>query len=363
MKSSFKKVLGSLSAFALAVSTVPAFAAEGPSASGFIDFGYNYNFNGAQGNMLRSFDATANSFTVQNAETVISGKGSGDVSYRVDVDYGFDAVTQNASDGFETLAPNAQVNLQQAFISAPCPLTGGVFTVGKFVTPFGAEVIEAKDNINTSRGHLFNFAIPLTHTGVKYDKSFGKLGLTAGVVNAWDKMKDNNTGKTLLLQGALPVSDKLKVVLGGSYGPEQTQNATSTLNGNARSLVDAVVSYTADKLTLVANWDWGTEEGVFASGDPRGTANWAGLALLGSYAFSDSWSLGARWETLDDEGSRTSTEQVLNSATVTLQKKMESVTTRLEVRQDGSSDKVYVDSDGMPDDSQTTVSLQWIYSF
>ncbi|MBI4396064.1 MAG: outer membrane beta-barrel protein, partial [Elusimicrobia bacterium] len=88
-------------------------AAEGPNVNGFVDFGYNYNFNKQTTNVLRTFDARANSFTLQNAEVVVSGKSDKDVSYRVDVDYGFDA-SQIHSTGFLSAGINAQVDLQQA---------------------------------------------------------------------------------------------------------------------------------------------------------------------------------------------------------------------------------------------------------
>lgn len=68
-----------------------ALAAEGPTINGFVDFGYNYNFNGMPTNTLRGFDANSNSFTLQNAKVAVSGKTDKEIGYRVDVLYGFDA--------------------------------------------------------------------------------------------------------------------------------------------------------------------------------------------------------------------------------------------------------------------------------
>lgn len=361
MMSLNKKVLGSLSAFALAfVTTGPAFAAEGPSISGFIDTTYNYNLNGSNTNALRSFDANANTFALQNAEIVAEGK-SGEASYRLDLNFGEDASVIN----YRNSNAGDEFDIQQAFISMPCELTGGAFTVGKFVTPFGAEVIDAKDNMNVSRGHLFNFAIPLHHTGAKYDKSFGNLGLTVGLVNGWDNMIDDNSGKTFLAQAALPIGEKLKVILGGAYGPELAASPTAATSGFSRSVVDAVVIFNPlAKLSLVANVDWGVEEiAPLAPSSDNNTANWAGGALFAKYAFTDGFAGAVRVESFDDDGTRTGTEQVLTSLTGTLEFKKESVITRLEVRQDKSSDMVYTDSDGAADDAQTTVGVQWILTF
>src|SRR5262249_22415313 len=137
-------------------------AEEGPKLSGFVDFGYNYNFNKSTTNLntLRTFDQNANSLTLQNAEIVAEGK-HGDVVYRVDLDYGFDA-SQIHSGGFLTPGTpgnNIQTDVQQAYLTFVCPWSGALITAGKFVTPFGAEVIEAKDDYNISRGFLFNYAI------------------------------------------------------------------------------------------------------------------------------------------------------------------------------------------------------------
>jgi hypothetical protein len=356
-----QKVLG---AIVLPLLMVGVAAAEGPSLSGFVDFGYNYNFNGQTANMLRSFDQKANSFTLQNAEVVVSGKSDKDISYRVDVNYGYDASLIHSA-GF-TSASNLQVDIQQAYISALCPLTGGNFTFGKFVTLHGAEVIEAKDNYNISRGLLFNYAIPLTHTGIKWDKGFmdNKLTTVVGLVNGWDNLQDNNKGKTVHGMVSYAPSSKVALTVGGTHGPEQTAVAgLPSVEKNARSVVDTILKVVPmDKLTIILNHDWGVEEGLAPAGTDT-TQNWAGLAGYVNYAFTDTFSGGFRWETFDDEGSRTGTEQVLNSATFTVQHTMNSVISRLEYRQDGSSKKSFVDDQGMPDDSQSTIAFQVIFPF
>jgi hypothetical protein len=369
-------VLRSLSALALTALVAGQIrAAEGPTVSGFVDVGYSYNFNGRRTNMFRGFDANANSFILQNAEAVVSGKSDNDVMYRVDVGYGNDPSVINGFDGF---APTtAQVGLQQAYLSSICPWTGGTVTFGKFVTPFGAEVIEAKDNYNQSRGFLFNLAIPLLHTGLKYDKGFsdGKYNLTAGGVNGWDAMRDNNKGKTILAQGTANVSEKVSVIVGGAYGPEQTATTppTPSIEKNSRTLVDTIIKVMpSDKLTLVLNHDWGVEEGLANKAD-QGTQNWSGIAGYVNYAFKEDKSVAVRYETFTDEGSRilndvdlngvNDDEVTLNSLTLTLSCKKNDVTSRIEYRMDSSDEDIFVDKDGKADDSQNTIGLSWSYAF
>ena len=69
---------------------------------------------------------------------------------------------------------------------------------GKFVTMHGAEVIEAKDNLNISRSLLFGYAIPFTHTGIRAGYQFSdSLAGYFGINNGWDNVKDNNKSKSI----------------------------------------------------------------------------------------------------------------------------------------------------------------------
>ncbi len=380
-----KSILRVLGATVLPLLFVGMAAAEAPTFSGFVDFGYNYNFNGMRTNTLRGFDATANSLTLQAAKLAASGK-TGEVSYQIDLLMGSDAsLTKSA--GWNTGVGGNQVDLEQAFVSVPCPLTHGTVTFGKFVTPFGAEVIEAKDNFNTSRGLLFNYAIPFTHTGIKYSKSFGEsLSLTGGLVNGWDNMTDNNKGKTFIAQAGYTPNKLWSALIGGAYGPEQASQVSTTANSvdtngdgvndafpvttvgpstekNSRSLVDAIFKIVpSDKLTFVANYDWGVEEGIAPTGTDS-TQNWSGIGLHAKYMLNDTWAVAGRYENLGDEGSRTGARQSLNSITATLEHVMNGVISRLEFRNDSSNKKPFVDDKGVADDTQNTVSYQVIFPF
>jgi hypothetical protein len=100
--------------------------------------------------------------------------------------------------------------------------------LGKFDTPYGAEVAEAQYNFNYTRGALYWLGQPAYHTGLRMvadlDRAF-TLKLLA--VNGWNRTVDNNLGKTFGLQGTLRVpatdgsdSDLVTVSLGYLVGPE-----------------------------------------------------------------------------------------------------------------------------------------------
>lgn len=388
-------------AVALLAAVAAGVRAEGPKVSGFVDVGYNYNLNGQRTNELRSFDANSNSITLQNAEIDIEGKLENGVGYRVDMMYGYDASNVNATEDFgptevnqatQTVkATNVQFNLQQAFMTFPCPITGAAISVGKFVTPFGYEVVEAKDNSNISRGLLFGYTVPFSHTGVKADKGFvdGKFTASVGLVNGWDNMKDNNSGKSGILQLGTTVLPKTSILIGGAYGPEQAPENTQdsdpgndyATQGNGRSLLDAIVKVTPiDKLTLVANYDWGVEEkgALESSKESDDTANWSGLGLHAIYSLTDMLSGAFRYEYLDDEGARVALDKngdskvdsadvesrILKSYTATLQAKKDDVLYRLEYRVDHSQDYDFVSDKGERNrKSQSTIGAQVIVAF
>ena len=282
----------------LAVSLLAAVSAgvqaEGPKLSGFVDVGYNYNLNGQANNPYRSFDDKSNSITLQNAKLGIDGKLENGVGYKVDLMYGHDAAIVNmtedfaATDTHDNKVDNLQFNLQQAYLTFACPITGSAVSLGKFVTPFGVEVVEAKDNFNISRGLLFGYAVPFSHTGLKADKGFadGKYTATLGLVNGWDNMQDNNESKTGIAQFGTTVLPKTSILLGGSYGAEQaTPNAGDrSTQGNQRLLVDAIVKVTpTDKLTLIGNYDVGEEKTNSGAADSQETmtSNYQGLGHQG----------------------------------------------------------------------------------
>src|SRR5204862_309130 len=121
--------------------------------------------------------------------------------------------------------------LQQAFVSYLAPLgTGLRFDFGKFVTHLGYELIEGYDgyNDNYSRSLLFNYAIPLTHTGVKASYSISpKVSLMAMVVNGWDDAIDNNSSKSVGAQLMVKPADPVALYVNYIGGPENSDDNSS----------------------------------------------------------------------------------------------------------------------------------------
>ena len=359
---------------------------HGVSMSGFVDTSYVYNFQHpgpgtGRTNRGRVFDVNPGGFTIQAAELVLEKPETDEmpIGFRTDLYFGDDAELIHST-GLPTLAANTTeaFDLQQAYVTAKAPIGAGLdFKVGKFVTLLGAEVIESPANWNFSRSYLFGFAIPFTHTGVLATYPLGDLGsVTAGLVNGWDIVDDNNNAKSMLGNITLTPVEGLTLAANGITGAELASD-----NRNDRSVIDLVATWQPiEKLTLMGNYDYGHQSGVTARGT-TGTAgfdtgNWQGLALYTKYDLTDTWSLAGRWEWFDDKNNiRTGltgqggATDLLNDIdfyawTLTSQWKLhEHLLARLEYRHDTAGEQVFFHGGDGFISYQDTIAAEMVYHF
>ena len=96
---------------------------------------------------------------------------------------------------------------------------------GKFVTNAGAEVVEAKDNWNYTRSLLFQLTIPVYHAGIRMNYAANdKVSFMVGVVNGWNNVVENNTGKTFMASVTLKPSPKFTFIENYIGGPETSRH-------------------------------------------------------------------------------------------------------------------------------------------
>lgn len=335
--------------------------------SGFVDTTYTANLGGPDSrvNTARVFDTQANNFNVQAAEVVLEKlpPDEGGAGFRTDLYFGQDAevitplYNSSTTDQFDL--EQAYVQLKPDGFNLPIGKWQWI-KFGKFVTMHGAEVIEAKDNLNISRSLLFGYAIPFTHTGIRAGYQFSD-SLTGyfGINNGWDNVKDNNKSKSVESSLAWTANDKLSFCLAGMYGPEQTSNDHSQ-----RGLVDFLATYKPfNKWTIMLNADYGHEEDMLAAGKDGA---WSGVAAYLKYEVNSWMSLVNRTEFFSDrQGLRVvaGTMQDLWENTFTLEvKPYKDLTTRLEYRHDEASSKIFT-SNQKSVDTQDTIGLEMIYAF
>lgn len=360
-------------------------ALSGIRMTGFVDTAYHWNFQNPPGvsptgtavdrnQSTGVFDTVGDSFTLHAVEVALEKPAptTGGVGFRTDLFYGQDAKVIAAA-GTEV----DDFDLQQAYVEARMPihaLEGNKFLgdslylrVGKYVTLAGAEVIEAKDNWNTTRSYMFGYSIPFTHTGVRaaYDLWGGKVTFTTGVNNGWDITEDNNRYMTWEGQLAFKPNDKFLFTATTYVGPENLNQG-----GHKRGLADFVALWkVTDKLSLMGNIDYGREGRAVGGPAKLKTADWDGYALYARYQATNKFALATRGEIFVDRDTfrvgagnvagGVARERRYTEWTTTGEYKLyDNLISRLEYRYDWADTSVF---EG--ESSQSTLSAQLIYNF
>jgi hypothetical protein len=349
----------------LSLATVARAADDtGPVMSGFVETTYNYNTNRSpsNANVGHLFDAQSNTFALNMAQLLIQGnpRGDKDVSYTFRLDYGTDVGVLDPSAGM--------ITVEEAYGTWRDPGSKIGVKIGKFVTYEGIEVIEAIADPTITRGLLFSLAEPFTHTGAVATYVNGKLDFALGLVNGWDLVTDNNSGKTLVFKGTYNGGKDLVITLSGLYGPEKAgAPAFPASNDDNRLSLDLTgVTKVVENLDLNFQLNYGTEEHSAVS-DANKTAKWYGFGIQPVYHFDKKFSIGARFELFSDkDGARTSVdnEKITTFSIVPAYQVTDHFLARAELRYDHSNNKVFDDRDGLATKkSQTEIVLETIFSF
>ena len=136
------------------------------------------------------------------------------------------------------------------------------------------------------------------------------------------------------------------------------------LNGDSRpwrNFSDTVVSWVAtDKLTFLANFDYGTDKYVTGQ-----KGHWVAAAAYFKYAFNNRFAFSPRYEVIDDHnGFRTGLPQTLQEFTLTQEVKLSNnLITRFEFRRDWSDRDFFNKSVGQFVRSQNTLLIGLMYSW
>lgn len=284
--------------------------------------------------------------------------------------------------------PGGIGNLQQAFVSWKPDGKDGKLTLilGKFDTIYGAEVAASQNNMNYTRGALYNLAQPFFHTGLRADWAVSDLvGLKFLAVNGWNNTIDNNQGKSFGTQLALTPSPAVTFALGYLGGPEASDTqvvanpdgSTSVQhfpNANARwrHMVDVVADLKpTDSLRFLLNGTVVTDDIEDAAvPGTRKNVGWYGASAMARYAFTDVYAASVRGEYIHDNNNQilllaptefaTSNTQSVDLITGTLT--LEAAPSkyllfRLDSRLDKASEKAFKQGIGDPSETQVTFTL------
>lgn len=263
--------------------------------------------------------------------------------------------------------------IKQAFVSWR-PLARLTLDFGKFATLCGAEVAEAQDNVNYTRGVLNWAGQPFFHTGLRATLALtDRLALNLMAVNGWDRTIDNNTMKTFHLQLAY-ATQPWTLVVGYMVGPEQPDAVTTVdsetgetnavadddANSRLRHFVDAIVTARPhDKATITLNGDIGVEKFATEAGGDENSL-WYGAALIAQYRPVEKLAAGVRAEYFGDpDGIRLGVaDQTILTGTLTLDYLPSPyLVFRLDNRLDWADKGIFASGTAAGKDSQFTTTL------
>ncbi len=352
-----------------------------PNITGYVDTTYVYNLDrpASRKTALRTMDQKTDTFLLNAAQVAFDGSvpnaERGDVGYRVELDYGTDAaVYKSAGTGIDAGLPAAPSNvavnfeIQEAFLTYKCPMTGIQGKFGKFATFQGIEVIESKDNFLITKGHLFGLAEPFTHVGALAGYAFPKfIDVWVGAVNGWDVQTDNNSGKTFLAKIGFNFGEMAFGNISMSRGSEKTNNTNDALTS-----VDTTWFLKPVKpLTVALQLNGGENENTsIADRNSDGTADggaghWYGASIQPKVDIGNFF-VGGRYEWFSDlDGARTGTTQILQNITLAPGINLtDNLMFRIEYRHDWSSRMVFEDADTRFRLADTnTIGTEFIYKF
>ncbi len=350
---------------------------------------YEYNFNQPIGrvNLLRAYDVTSNSFSINQANVILeqapdpsAGRRFGG---RIDLQYG--QATETLQGGAQNeLRPQVYRNLWQAYGTYVAPVGKGLTVdFGKWGSAIGVEGNYTKDQINYSRAYLFDF-LPFYHMGFRATYNINdKVTVSGWLVNGAQQTEAFSGFKSVAglftLKPAKSLTWNLNYFTGqqqrdvvASYnpglpaGPSQPglprANISPTPNGREHIFDSYATWNVTPKLTLVGEGDYVINR-IYDNSAPTHVS---GGAAYARYQLTPKWALASRAEYLSDRGGLFSgTTQALKENTVTAEYKLaDGFLVRGEWRRDFSNVPFFLtDKSGVLKHDQNTSTLGMVWWF
>ena len=274
---------------------------------------YGYNFNQPIGrvNLLRVYDVSSNSFSINQASVIVEHLPTTQERFggRLDLQWGQATETLQGSSGNEQ-RPQVYRNLFQAYGSYLAPVGSGLqVDFGKFSSSLGNEGNYTKDQIAYSRAYSFNY-LPYYHMGVRANYAFTpKVNFTYWLVNGAQQTEDFNGFKSQSFIFNLKPASTVSWNVNYYFGQEQrdvqptlnpglptsptqpglpTTNISPAPNGREH-IFDTYATWNATKnWTLVGEADYVLNRTVSESQPARVAIG----SLTTKYALPRNWSVG-----------------------------------------------------------------------
>jgi hypothetical protein len=296
-----------------ATPAAPASWASGIKVSGHIEVGATMNpdqpDNGT--NYGHLFTDKANQIVLNQAALTIERDPdpkatSIDIGFKVQGMYGMDSqFTHFIGELDRETSMRNSFDVVEANLTAHVPvLTPGGTDVklGQFSTPIGYEVIDPTGNFFYSHSYIFNFGIPLKHTGIFFTTHVNPTldlyyGYTTGVNTSLGSGGGYNDNQFHFLGGVGLNFKNLTILALTHIGPENPAGSLPpgvNIHDQYRYLSDVVITWkVTDKLTSVTELNYIRDDGFDASG--------GGVAEYLTYPILPTVTAGIRAEVWRDE--------------------------------------------------------------
>lgn len=285
----------------------PASWASGIKLNAQIEGGFTANPAGPKTNFGQLLTDKPNTFLLNQAlvtaSRTIDPKATGwDVGFKLQFMGGTDARYTHFLGEFDHVSSGRyQMDLVEANVTihAPVLTEGGVdLKLGQYSTPIGYETIDPSTNPFYSHSYIFNFGVPLKHTGglaIVHATSVidAYVGLDTGVNTTFGKGDNNGAPAGIVGFGLNLLEGNLTVLALSHIGPENPSKLIPNAESFMRYLNDVVITWKAtEKLTLVTELNYIKDDFFNASG--------GGVAQYASYALTDNFTLNGRAEVWAD---------------------------------------------------------------
>ena len=189
-------------------------------------------------------------------------------------------------------------------VHTPWLTEGGIdFKAGMYVTLMGAETIDPSTNAFYSHSYIFNFGIPLKHTGVQATAHLTDIvdlyaGVDSGVNTTLGPYQGDNNSSYAFMGGVglNLMGGNLTVLAVTHIGPENPGRTTPLANRSNRYYGDVVAIWKAtEKLTITGEANYVHDELPGVSPSAYGAAGYA------SYTLNDNLTLNVRGEVFRDD--------------------------------------------------------------
>jgi len=356
-----------------------------------LDGYYGYNFNRPVGgiNLLRVYDVTSNSFSLNQAALIIEsapnlekGKRYG---LRLDLHYGQATETVQGNAANEP-RPQVYRNLWQAHGTYVFDVGKGLTVdFGKYASSLGYETNYTKDNFNYSRSYYFNF-LPFYHFGFRSKLPVNdKLTVMYHLMNGTQQSEDFNGFKShhiaLLIAPTKRISGQLNYYFGQeqrarnpalnpTFAPVASQPGLSTdvirpVPSGRLHILDTYYAFNVtDKLTVGVEGDYVV--GRVLRDSPASTV-WGGVGYA-RYQWMPKFALAGRFEYLSEKispagGLFSGVTQALKEHTLTAEYKFaEGFLGRVEYRRDFSNQPFFLsEQPGILKKEQNTATLGLVW--